>query len=108
MAILAAAHVHAWQPYLILLLASHSNHVHLWAHSSRAPRVVRRLQKYGILQSPAHHVKHHKNPYATRFCTLTNVLNPLLDAVGFWRALEWIIERCGIPVRRATSARDGY
>lgn len=108
MAILAAAHVHAWQPYLVFLLASHSNHVHLWSHSSRTPGVVRRLQKYGILQSPSHHAKHHKTPYATRFCTLTNALNPVLDALGFWRALEWGIERCGLCVKRATPARDGY
>ena len=52
--------------------------------------------------------EHHKKPYATRYCTRTNYLNPLLDAIAFWRGLEWLFERCGLTVRRATAARGGY
>ena len=106
--VLAALHVHAWQAYLIVALLSQSNQIHLWAHSSRAPLPVRLFQHVGLLQSPAQHAQHHKKPYAMRYCTTTNYLNPLLDAVAFWRGLEWLFERCGLTVRRATAARGGY
>ena len=104
----AAGHVVAWQPYLMFALLSHSNQVHKWAHSSSVPAVVRRLQSIGLLQAPARHARHHKNPYATTFCAITDYLNPVLDATKFWRALEWTIERCGPRVQRAGEARDGY
>ncbi len=104
----AIFHVHAWEPYLVALLLSHSNQVHRWAHSSNVPRVVRALQSVGVLQSPAHHARHHKNPFASHFCAGTNFLNPMLEAIGLWRALEWTIERFGPRVRRATEARGGY
>jgi hypothetical protein len=51
---------------------------------------------------------HHKRPYGVRYCTTTNYLNPLLDAIGFWRGLEWLIERLGATVQRATQARGGF
>jgi len=101
-------HVHAWQAYFIVVLVSQSNQIHLWAHSASPPLVVRWLQRLGILQSRAHHGQHHKRPYASRFCTTTNYLNPALDAIRFWRGLEWLIERCGMTVQRATPARGGY
>jgi ubiquitin-conjugating enzyme E2 variant len=100
--------VHAWQAYAIVLLASQSNQVHKWAHCANPPPAIRRLQRFGILQSTAHHAEHHKRPYASRFCTTTNFLNPLLDGIRFWRALEWLIERCGVKVQRTTTARQGY
>lgn len=106
--VLAALHVHAWPAYLIVALASQSNQIHLWAHSADPPLVVRRLQRWGILQSTAHHAAHHKRPYATRYCTVTNFLNPALDTLGLWRGLEWLAERGGLTVRRATAARGGY
>jgi hypothetical protein len=101
-------HVEAWQPYLMLALLSHSNQVHKWAHSSNVPAPVQWLQSIGLLQSPAQHARHHKTPYATNYCAMTNFVNPALDAIGFWRGLEWTIERLGPQVVRATEARGGY
>ena len=106
--VLAMFGVHAWQAYLIVVLASQSNQVHKWAHCANPPRAIAHLQRLGILQSTAHHAEHHKRPYANRYCTTTNFLNPVLDGVGFWRGLEWLIERCGIAVQRTTPAREGY
>ncbi len=100
--------VHAWAPYAIVLLASQSNQVHKWSHCANPPRPIAWLQRFGILQSPAHHAEHHKRPYASRYCTTTNFLNPVLDGVCFWRGLEWLIECCGVRVQRATPARQGY
>jgi plasmanylethanolamine desaturase len=107
-AALAACHVHAWQAYAIVALASQSNQVHLWAHCSTPPQFVGWLQSIGFLQSRAMHARHHKNPYASNFCTMTDYLNPLLDGIGFWRGLEIALVRCGATVLRATPARGGY
>jgi len=71
---LALGHVTAWQPYLIVLLLSHSNQVHKWAHGSNVPYVVGALQRWGVLQAAAHHAGHQKAPYGTRYCALTNAL----------------------------------
>ncbi len=106
--ILALCHVHLWEPYLVVALLSHSNQVHRWALSSRPPRPVRVLQRTGLLQSTAHHAEHHKRHYASRFCTLTAFLNPVLDRIRFWRALENIAVAFGATVQRATPARGGY
>ena len=105
---LVVCHIHAWQAYLIVAMLSQSNQVHLWAHSSNPPRIVDWLQSFGLLQSRKVHGLHHKSPYATRYCTMTNYLNPLLDGVNFWRKLEWAIERCGGTVQRTSVARGGY
>ena len=107
-AILALCHAHAWQGYAIALLTSHANHIHKWAHSSRVRPVVAWLQTIGLLQSRTQHAKHHKAPYAGGFCAMTNYLNPILDRIHFWRALEAVIETCGITVKRATPARAGF
>ena len=49
--LLAVCGVHVWQAYLIVFFASQSNQVHLWAHTSRPPRVVGWLQGIGLFQS---------------------------------------------------------
>jgi hypothetical protein len=105
---LVLMHVHAWQAYLIVALTSQSNQIHAWAHTQSAPSWVRWLQRFGILQSVRHHGEHHKRPYAFRFCAMTNFLNPVLDATGFWRGLEWMIGQCGISVKRTSPERGGY
>jgi ubiquitin-conjugating enzyme E2 variant len=106
--VLFLAHVYAWQAYVTLAIASHSNAYHRWAHMRNVPRPVRWLQGIGLLQSVQHHGVHHKRPYASRFCTTTNFLNPILDGFGFWRALEYAMGLFGARVVRATDARGGY
>jgi plasmanylethanolamine desaturase len=107
-AALALFRVHMWELYFVLALLSQSNQIHMWAHSSRPPAVVKALQRICMLQSTAHHAEHHKRPYASRFCTMTGFLNPVLDRIRFWRALERLAVKCGATVQRATPARGGY
>jgi len=102
------AGVHAWPAYLVIALASQSNQIHMWAHTANPPRPIAWLQHIGLLQSTRHHAQHHARPYASRYCTFTNYLNPVLDRIGFWRGLEAIFVRCGATVTRATPARGGY
>jgi len=68
-----------------------ANQLHQWAHVSRPPRAVRRLQRAGLILSRKRHGVHHRAPNTRAYCISTGWSNPLLDAVGFWRALE-----CGV------------
>ncbi|GAM04810.1 fatty acid desaturase CarF family protein [Novosphingobium sp. MBES04] len=71
------------------LVGAFSNELHFWAHRpDRAPGVVLLCQSVGLLQSRAHHARHHASPNRTCYCIVTEWLNPLLDRVGFWSKLE--------------------
>ena len=84
-----------WMVALCLLLGANANQVHKWSHQARyetsAP--VRLLQRLRLIQTPAHHHRHHSLRKNTHYCVLTNFLNPVLDRVRFWAALEWLVAR---------------
>ncbi len=95
-AILAVAYLLFNPPGWILLavlIASQANETHAWAHYRAKCRVVRGLQEFGMLQSPRHHAGHHVAPYLTRYCVMTDWLNPILDGMGIWRLSEWIVAK---------------
>src|SRR3989441_1080941 len=73
-----------------LVLAVFANQIHKWSHTNWAavPRIIRWFQASGVLQTPAHHKRHHGGGRDTHYCVVTNVLNPVLDGLRFWRALE--------------------
>lgn len=76
-----------------------ASQAHFYAHSPReAGSLVRLLQEIGLLQSAKHHAGHHRSPHATRFCPLTDFLNPLLDRLDAWARLERLL---GIPQEQA-------
>lgn len=72
-----------------------ANEVHGAAH--KFPREntiwVRVLQRLGLMQSFQHHACHHRGRKDCHYCVMTNYVNPVLDAIGFFRGLEWIIRR---------------
>jgi ubiquitin-conjugating enzyme E2 variant len=70
-----------------------TNQVHQWAHMSRPPAWVRRLQRWGLLLSPEQHQVHHTAPYAGNYCITTGWCNQTLTAIDFFPALERIITR---------------
>jgi hypothetical protein len=78
-------------PYAILtfVFLTQANEVHAMSHR-KSNRVVEALQSTGFLCSPAHHQKHHRNPFSQRFCVMSNMLNPVLDLIGFWEAIEYM------------------
>jgi plasmanylethanolamine desaturase len=94
-----------WQFTLTACLASLGNEVHAWTHKRPRSRLARLLQDMRLVISPEQHARHHRPPYDVCFCTLTNVLNPLLDACRFWRGLEWMLSAIGIAPMRMSSAR---
>jgi ubiquitin-conjugating enzyme E2 variant len=97
-----------WHVVGTLAFISMGNEVHAWSHKRPRSTIVRVLQDMKLLLSPEQHARHHRAPYDVCFCTLTNWLNPVLDALRFWRALEWCIALVGIRPARITSARRGY
>ena len=98
--------VFSWHVALVGFLAGMGNEVHVWTHK-RGPCWIRLLQEMGIIQHPRQHAKHHKAPFDSHFCTLTNAMNPVLELVHFWRGLEWVISLFGFPTKRMSESRRG-
>lgn len=85
----ACGHVFA---ALVLAMLSQANEIHAWAHQ-RCCRPIRGLQLLGVLQSPEQHATHHRRPFDTYYCVMTDWLNPLLARIGFWPGLETLVRR---------------
>jgi len=95
-----------WQVWLVVILGTNANQVHKWAHRTPAENgpFVSLFQRIHLLQTPRHHGRHHTNPKNSHYCVLTNFLNPILDGIGLWDALEWAISAlCGVWRRIDTS-----
>lgn len=97
-----------WQFGLTAFLASMGNEVHAWSHKRPQSTLIRLLQDMKLLISPEQHVKHHRKPYDKCYCTLTNWVNPILDCIQFWRAVELCIGLVGIKPKRLSAERSGY
>ncbi|WP_093385088.1 fatty acid desaturase CarF family protein [Variovorax sp. OV329] len=92
------------------IAAGNANQVHKWAH--RAPhengRLITWLQKCKPLQTQRHHARHHCGRKDTNYCSITNFLNPLLDRLKFWTALEWsVAEIFGLHRRTDITVKPG-
>ena len=82
-----------WHVWLFAALSTNANEVHKWAHRTRKEngRLITWLQNLRVLQTPQHHAVHHTNPKNVRYCPITNLVNPILDRLGFWDGLEWLL-----------------
>jgi ubiquitin-conjugating enzyme E2 variant len=79
----------AWLTFLFL---SQANQIHAWGHSKgKNGWLVSMAQRIGLLQSCKHHAEHHRSPYHIRYCVMSPMLNPILDAIGFWRYIEYVV-----------------
>jgi ubiquitin-conjugating enzyme E2 variant len=95
----AAAACGLWWWAAVAAVLSQSNEIHSWAHQ-RCSRPIRGLQLLGILQSPEQHAAHHRQPFDRNYCVMTDLLNPVLTAVGFWPGVELLLAAVGIPTRK--------
>ena len=68
-----------------------TNQVHQWAHMATPPRVIRVLQRCGILLSRPAHDRHHVSPYVENYCIATGWCNRPLSTIGFFRRLERVV-----------------
>jgi ubiquitin-conjugating enzyme E2 variant len=88
---------------LFALAGANANQIHKWCHApATAPRFVRALWRAGILQSPRQHAVHHARAKNEAYCVVSPFLNPILDRLRFWRALE----RCTVPILGAPRRHD--
>lgn len=69
-----------------------ANQLHKWAHEQAPPRAVRTMQRFGLILSGDRHERHHRAPHTDNYCISTGWLNAPLDAIGFWRRLERLVE----------------
>lgn len=74
--------------WAFLAYGAAANQLHQWAHVAKPPRPVRAAQRLGLVLSPERHARHHRGRNDRAYCISTGWLNPLLDRVGFWTALE--------------------
>jgi hypothetical protein len=80
------------------------NEVHRLAHRPLLAGPVSRLfQEIGLFQSPKHHAGHHRAPSDTRYCILTDWLNPVLDRLRIWEGLEACLGGVGLEPNRGTA-----
>ena len=80
-----------------------ANAIHRWAHQTQRKNgcVVTLLQDLWIIQRRQEHAKHHMGLQNTHYAPITNLLNPILDGLSFWRRLERILEAlCRTKARR--------
>lgn len=97
-----------WRVWLFAALSANNNEFHKWSHRSRKEngRVISFLQDIRVLQTARHHARHHTDPKNSHYCTITNLLNPVLDKIGFWNGIEWALARgIGLKRREDTSIR---
>ena len=73
-----------------------TNQFHKWAHQEEVPRLVRLLQRAGIILSPEHHRTHHAAPFESSYAITNGWLNPLLNRTRFFRRLEAALRSLGV------------
>lgn len=102
--------LHAWQIYLCLGFCTQGNAVHALSHrpDTKNSKIIRFLQKTGLLQSQRSHRWHHKAPYETNFCVMSEFVNSTLEKLKFWMRLEKFILRVfKLDVLRGSAVREG-
>lgn len=70
-----------------------TNQVHQWAHMPSPPRIVRAMQKSGLLLSHPQHAKHHAPPYVSNYCIALGWCNEALVRTQFFSRVERVITK---------------
>ena len=64
---------------------------HKCGHRVRRGELVRTLQRFHLLLSPDHHLRHHSGRHDRNYCLITGVADRTLGRMGVFRALERVI-----------------
>ena len=84
-----------------------TNQFHSWAHVADPPRLIRALQRSGLILGPEHHQRHHTPPFNTYYCITSGWLNPVLARTRFWERIYEPLRRVLEPVFRAANEAGG-
>jgi ubiquitin-conjugating enzyme E2 variant len=88
--------IYVWEMFvfLIAIFVSITNQIHKWSHTYFGlPWYINLVQDLHIILPKKHHRIHHVAPHETYFCITTGWLNYPFEYIGFWTALENIIEK---------------
>lgn len=82
-----------------------TNQLHRWAHTTRAPRTARWLQRAGLAITAEAHARHHRGAHDRAFCITNGWCNAVLDRSRAWERLEaWL--RAGRQAAGAAAERS--
>jgi ubiquitin-conjugating enzyme E2 variant len=86
-----------------------TNQTHKWAHMppDGVPRAVRLAQRYRLVLRREAHLRHHRRPFDSHYCTASGWLNAPLERTGFFRALERCVRTLAPRGRSAPASRCG-
>jgi ubiquitin-conjugating enzyme E2 variant len=74
-----------------------TNQLHKWAHMPAVPGYVAAMQRTGLILRPPRHAAHHRTQ-AEAYCVATGWLNPFLDRIGFFPAVERALVALRLPM----------
>ena len=97
-----------WELAFVLIVGSNTNIFHKWSHAKRSekPKFIHFLQKMKLLQGKHQHVQHHRKPFDTYFCIITNFWNPILEKIYFWEGVIRLFKILGIKPVAGTAIRN--
>ncbi len=98
----------SWEVAFILAYGANANIIHKWTHQTHGEngKLITFFQKIRLLQSKHHHGWHHKAPYDTNYCILTDWLNPILHQIRFWEGVVFFFSKLGIKPVAGTKIRE--
>ena len=98
--------VSAWLAFAVLFVTIlaiatvATNQFHKWAHEEQPSSFAKWLQRKRLVLEPRHHGLHHTTPHDSHYCITNGWLNPLLNRVRFFRAMEKFLSVFGIKPAR--------
>jgi ubiquitin-conjugating enzyme E2 variant len=97
-----------WEVLLFVLIGAQANIIHKWSHmkQSEKPFLVDHLQRFRIIQHKRHHGRHHRKPFDSYFCVMTNFWNPILERIYFWEGMIKFLRIFGLKPIAGTNARN--